>query len=447
MHFDQALSTYLQYIHESYPELVSPQPVIILRDLQGRISCHLSKCYDNENFRSQFENKLTADQKLCFYCAAPFTILHDPNDPLWLKMSDMAQPIDGLPEQVKIIERIFEGQTWLQSIDSPKAPPYIISFYSFKGGVGRTTAAAMTGLKLARDGNRVCLIDLDLKAPGLSHFATEKTQAGLIDYLLEQPLFQDAPLEMDDYLVRLSDQKGENRGGELWLLPAGDLENGAKNYLMKLGRLDFQAMGKQGTKSALSRLFVDLQAHKKFDYFILDLCAGITDIGGIAINSLSHLNVMLFNLGMQNVQEMHFALQHFTPILQHQDLTQEQIASRLLFVFSPVPFGGDEQKNKTLKNDLRETACEVTKKYIYERFWAQGTSFPSVDDDETPFYPVPHHPVLIRYIRELPFKGDLQAIDYAQSRVANPPYDELAGRIVEVNCHYQKNLNCETKKE
>jgi len=236
---------------------------------------------------------------------------------------------------------------------------------------------------------------------------------------------------MDDYLVRLLDQKVENRGGELWLLPVGDLENGAQNYLMKLGRLDFQAMGKQGTKSALSRLFVDLQAYKNFDYFIVDSRTG-TDIGGLAINSLSHINVMLFNLGEQNVQGMHFVLQHFAPILQHQDLTPEQIASRLLFVFSPVPFGGDEQENKTLENDLRETAYEVTKKYIYERFWAQGTSFPSGEDDETPFYPVPHHPVFIRYIRELPLKGDLQAIDYAQSQVANPPYDELVRRIVEV---------------
>jgi len=106
--------------------------------------------------------------------------VHEPDDPLWLKMSDMAQPISDMPEQVKIIERIFEGQSWLQSTDSPKAPPYIISFYSFKGGVGRTTAAAMTGLKLARDGKRVCLIDLDLEAPGLSHFATEKHKRVLL---------------------------------------------------------------------------------------------------------------------------------------------------------------------------------------------------------------------------------------------------------------------------
>jgi cellulose biosynthesis protein BcsQ len=435
-HIDKALSTYLQYLQQSYSILTPPQSVIILRDLQGRISCHLLNSNDSENFRSQFENKLTADKKIRFYCAAPFIIVHEPDDSLWKKMFEMAQPLfqSGLPEQVKIIERIFEGQSWLQSIDSPilKAPPYIISFYSFKGGVGRTTAAAMTGLKLAREGKRVCLIDMDLEAPGLSHFAPEKTPAGIIDYLLEQPLFKDEPLEMDDYLVRLLDQKVENRGGELWLLPVGDLENGAQHYLVKLGRLDFQAMVKQGTESALNRLFIDLQAYKNFDYFIVDSRTGITDIGGLAINSLSHLNVMLFNLGEQNVQGMHFVLQHFAPILQHQNLTQEEIASRLLFVFSPVPFGGDEQENKMLENDLRETAYEVTKKYIYERFWAQGTSFPSVEDDETPFDPVPHHPVFIRHIRELPLKSDLQGIDYAQSQVANPPYDELVRRIVEV---------------
>jgi hypothetical protein len=184
----------------------------------------------------------------------------------------------------------------------------------------------------------VCLIDLDLEAPGL--FAPEKTQAGVIDYLLERPLFKNNPLPMADYLVRLPDQAVENLGGELWLLPAGNLENAANNYLVKLGRLDFQAMIRQGTDSALNHLFVDLQQYKIFDYFIVDLRTGITDIGGLAVNSLSHLNVMLFGLGEQNVQGMHFVLQHFAPILQRQNLTQEQIASRLLFVFSPVPFGG-----------------------------------------------------------------------------------------------------------
>lgn len=203
----------MQYIKQIYPIFTATQSIIVLRDLQGRISCHLLNNDESEKFRTQFENQLAADQKLRFYCANPFAILHEPDDPLWMKMSDNAQPVSqgGMPAQVKIIERIFEGQSWLQSVGSKglKTPPYIISFYSFKGGVGRTTAAAMTALKLARQGLRVCMVDLDLEAPGLSYFAQEKIPAGVIDYLLERPLFEGRPLPMEDYLVRLPDQAVE----------------------------------------------------------------------------------------------------------------------------------------------------------------------------------------------------------------------------------------------
>ena len=40
--------------------------------------------------------------------------------------------------------------------------------FSFKGGVGRTTALVATALTLARNGQRVAIVDLDLEAPGLS---------------------------------------------------------------------------------------------------------------------------------------------------------------------------------------------------------------------------------------------------------------------------------------
>lgn len=434
-HIDQGLSTFLQYIQQISSATAPQSLIIILRDLQGRISCHLLNHNDNEEFRSQFKKQLENDQQIRPYCANPVVILHEPNDPLWKKMEALAEPISevAMPANIKIIERIFEGQSWFKSMESPfsRPPPYMISFYSFKGGVGRTTAAAMTALKLARQGQRVCLIDLDLEAPGLSYFTNEKSQAGVIDYLLERPLFKN-PLPMADYLVRLPDQEVDNRGGELWLLPAGNLENGANSYLIKKGRLDFQAMIPQGKDSALNQLFVDLQQHQPFDYFIVDLRTGITDLGGLAVNSLSHLNVMLFGLGEQNVQGMYFVLQHFSSILQHQKLTPEQIASRLLLVFSPVPFGGDEQENNRIERELRETAYEAMKGPIYERFWEPSASFPSVEDDETPDDAVPHHPVFIRHIRELPLKRDLQSIDYAQSQIANPPYDQLVTRIVEV---------------
>src|SRR5205807_3119298 len=44
-----------------------------------------------------------------------------------------------------------------------------ITFYAYKGGTGRTLALANAARYLARLGQRVFVIDLDLEAPGLHH--------------------------------------------------------------------------------------------------------------------------------------------------------------------------------------------------------------------------------------------------------------------------------------
>src|SRR4051812_8650957 len=55
----------------------------------------------------------------------------------------------------------------------------IITFYSYKGGTGRTMAVANTGYALAGEGRgRVLMIDWDLEAPGLPDFFPEVNRAG-----------------------------------------------------------------------------------------------------------------------------------------------------------------------------------------------------------------------------------------------------------------------------
>ena len=44
------------------------------------------------------------------------------------------------------------------------------AFYSHKGGVGRTTTAVNTAYQLSKKGKKVCIIDLDIEAPGLTLF-------------------------------------------------------------------------------------------------------------------------------------------------------------------------------------------------------------------------------------------------------------------------------------
>ena len=65
----------------------------------------------------------------------------------------------------------------------------ICTFYSYKGGVGRSMAMANVADILARRGLRVLMIDFDLEAPGLEQFFHTNIEGvrrhpGLVDLLL-----------------------------------------------------------------------------------------------------------------------------------------------------------------------------------------------------------------------------------------------------------------------
>ena len=46
----------------------------------------------------------------------------------------------------------------------------VVTFYSFKGGVGRSMALANVAVLLARTGKKVLCVDWDLEAPGLDRY-------------------------------------------------------------------------------------------------------------------------------------------------------------------------------------------------------------------------------------------------------------------------------------
>ena len=65
----------------------------------------------------------------------------------------------------------------------------ICTFYSYKGGVGRSMALANVADSLARAGLRVLMVDFDLEAPGLEQFfqipqRQARGHRGLLDLLL-----------------------------------------------------------------------------------------------------------------------------------------------------------------------------------------------------------------------------------------------------------------------
>jgi MinD-like ATPase involved in chromosome partitioning or flagellar assembly len=52
----------------------------------------------------------------------------------------------------------------------------IATFYSYKGGAGRTMALANVGVTLASWGYSVLCVDWDLEAPGLGEFSVSSSR-------------------------------------------------------------------------------------------------------------------------------------------------------------------------------------------------------------------------------------------------------------------------------
>jgi cellulose biosynthesis protein BcsQ len=81
----------------------------------------------------------------------------------------------------------------------------IYTFYSYKGGVGRTMALANIAELFYRAGKRVLMIDWDLDAPGLEQFFFSpeeldkvRRQRGLIDLVMGYKLQMTTKLDLSD---------------------------------------------------------------------------------------------------------------------------------------------------------------------------------------------------------------------------------------------------------
>jgi len=58
-----------------------------------------------------------------------------------------------------------------------------IAFHSYKGGTGKTTLAANLAALLAKNGNRVFLLDLDFYAPSLQSYFEAQPKKWINDFL------------------------------------------------------------------------------------------------------------------------------------------------------------------------------------------------------------------------------------------------------------------------
>ncbi|EWM13514.1 KGGVGR-motif variant AAA ATPase [Kutzneria sp. 744] len=170
----------------------------------------------------------------------------------------------------------------------------VVTFYSYKGGVGRSSTLANVAVLLARWGYRVLAVDWDLEAPGLhyyfKHAMAEPPAGGVID--LAHDFLNNTPPRR--YELQLDVEEGT-----LALLAAGRFD---QDYAQRVQSIDWEELYRLGFAAYLEERRAEWT--DAYDFVLIDSRTGISDTAGICTAHLPDRLVVVFTANDQNLQDV-----------------------------------------------------------------------------------------------------------------------------------------------
>jgi len=173
----------------------------------------------------------------------------------------------------------------------------IITFYSYKGGVGRTFGLANIAVLLARAGKRVLAIDWDLEAPGLDRYFEQLPTNGPVRtkglvHLLDQSSRGSSRTNWQNYVTTL----GIDGGLPVSLISSGHKSNDYADLMRSFSWQEY--FGQQNGSEILDRWRDEWKS--QFDFVLMDSRTGITDAGGVCTVFMPDLLVLVFSANNQS---------------------------------------------------------------------------------------------------------------------------------------------------
>lgn len=240
---------------------------------------------------------------------------------------------ERLPAWSEVLDQpsLSSPLTFASDLDEDIHPPAVITFYSLRGGVGRTTALASAARLLAARGRRVLCIDMDFEAPGLPYLfglPEPGVDQGALPLLLA--LEEGVDADIRDHVLRA------NEADELYCLPAGTL---SVDYAQRLRLLDPESWYREES-NPLHRL-LDLAAESSLepDVILLDARTGISAISAPLLFDVSDMAVICFFPHPQTRRGTELLVQSMLTAHTRRSTDEIAISPELRFLVSPVPPG------------------------------------------------------------------------------------------------------------
>jgi cellulose biosynthesis protein BcsQ len=172
------------------------------------------------------------------------------------------------------------------------------TFYSYKGGVGRTLALLNVAALLAANGRKVVAVDLDLEAPGfglssLTRVLRDAQPLGATDLLHDR--FHGGAAELRSFCYQPTQLLGEI-GENLWLMPSGLQSDWLIPLIPQLYREPRTA-----ADELFNLLYEEIDHTFNPDFILFDSRTGRADIAGVALLQLAQVVFAMCGLNEQNV--------------------------------------------------------------------------------------------------------------------------------------------------
>lgn len=195
----------------------------------------------------------------------------------------------------------------------------IFTFYSYKGGVGRSMALAAIANIFAKRGLRVLVVDFDLEAPGLERYffdnegsRLQRAQPGLIDLihayrraLVSEEEFAKGEFKRWQGYKFTAIYTASSLGGSVDLMTAGarEPEQKLRDYALAVRTFDWQDFFYNWKGGEffdwLRRQWIDPSSG--YDVVLVDSRTGVTEMGGVCAYQLADVAVLLSAPNYQNL--------------------------------------------------------------------------------------------------------------------------------------------------
>ena len=314
---------------------------------------------------------------------------------------------------VYLVDRLVTGQAWgtIHARNSlGGAARYTL--FSVKGGVGRSTTAAVLAWYLANKGTDVMVVDLDLESPGLSAAMLESStqpEYGVTDWFVEDLVGQ------SDHVIDLmvgAPQWAQNLEGDVRVVPAHGRDPG--EYLPKLGRV-FMDAGESWTMR-LERMLSRLEEEYRPTVILLESRSGLNDIAASAVTDLGAHVCLFLTDSESNWKDYEILFRHW----QRFGLAPK-IRESLSVVSALTPF----LDTPRYLSNLKERAWDLFRDYLYDEIDPVN-----IDVDQFSFdldnIDAPHAPLVIKWSAELAAGTSLVDSDFG---IAASAYEEFFERF------------------